>query len=61
MSVRIHEVNPLPAALHEQELAGYEAAYRNHYQAWAEVLARNVEAIRRGSYSLHWMETSEAR
>ena len=61
MSVRIHEMKPLPAVLHEQELAGYEAAYRNHYQAWAEVLARNVEAIRRGSYSLHWMETGEAR
>ncbi|MEQ8659644.1 MAG: hypothetical protein RLW62_02385 [Gammaproteobacteria bacterium] len=61
MSVRIHAMSPLPSALENDALARYEAAYRNHHDAWAEVLNRNVEAIRRGSYSLHWLDTTQAR
>lgn len=62
MSVRIHEMNPLPPAvsMHEEALAHYVDAYRNHYKSWAEVLNRNVEQIKRGQYSLHWLDTSKA-
>lgn len=62
MSVRIHEMDPLPPAvsMHEEALANYVDAYRNHYKSWAEVLNRNVEQIKRGQYSLHWLDTSKA-
>lgn len=62
MSVRIHDMQVLPPAvgLNEESLARYEQAYREHYRSWAEVLARNVEAIQRGSYSLHWLNTAGA-
>jgi len=59
---------PVPAAtiglagaraslLTEAQLAHYEASYRKDYQAWAEVLGENIERIRRGSFSLHWLKT----
>ena len=62
MSVRIHDMQPLPPAiaLNEEGLANYEAAYRKHHQSSAEVLNRNVEAIHRGQYSLHWLNTDQA-
>ncbi len=60
--VRIHEIAPLPPAqqLDTEQLARYEAAYRRDYLSWAEVLNENVERIKRGSYSLHWLDTSGA-
>lgn len=60
---RIDSMRPLPPAhaLTEEGLERYEEAFRSHYKAWAEVLARNAERIRRGRYSLHWLETEGAR
>jgi hypothetical protein len=57
--VRPEDLEPLRPTylLNEEQLAGYEAAYRQDYLAWAEVLGENVDRIRRGSYSLHWMNT----
>lgn len=62
MSVRVQDMSPLPivANLDDEGLAQYEAAYSSQYKTWAEVLGRNVDAIRRGSYSLHWMNTDKA-
>lgn len=62
MSVRIHEMDPLPvsASLGEQSLESYEKAYRNHFSAWGEILNRNVERLKAGQYSLHWLDTSQA-
>ncbi len=61
-AVRVHELDPLPAALalHEEGLARYEDAFRNHYKAWSEVLERNVSRVKRGEYSLHWLDTTQA-
>lgn len=43
--------------MNEEQLSHYEATFRKDYQTWAEILGENVERIRRGSYSLHWMNT----
>ena len=57
--VRVENLKPLnqPYLMDEAQLAEYEASYRNDYHAWAQVLSENVERIRRGSYSLHWLNT----
>ena len=57
--VRIHEIAPLPPAhaLTEEGLARYEKTFRQQYQKWGEVLARNAERLAKGSYSLHWLDT----
>ncbi|MCH8258555.1 MAG: hypothetical protein IIA75_11740 [Proteobacteria bacterium] len=62
MSVRIEDMAPLPTgvSLNEEALERYENAYRNHYQAWGEILNRNIESITKGSYSLHWLDTDKA-
>ena len=62
MSVRIEDMAPLPTgvSLNEEALEQYENAYRNHYQAWGEILNRNIESITKGSYSLHWLDTDKA-
>ncbi len=45
--------------LTEAQLAHYEASYRHDYAAWARVLGENIERIRRGSYSLHWLDADD--
>ncbi len=58
-TARVLDRNQLdgPRLVEEERLAHYEATYREHCQAWALVLGENVERIRRGSYSLHWLDT----
>jgi len=60
--VRIHETRPLPPAhaLTEEGLERYESSFREQYQQWAQLLARNAERLARGSYSLHWLDTDGA-
>lgn len=61
-AVRIHEIAPLPPqiALADDALANYEDEFRRHHKVWAEVLNRNIENIRKGQYSLHWLATDKA-
>ena len=51
---------PPPTPLANEALARYEDAFRNHYSAWAEVLARNTERFHAGRLSLHWLDTDKA-
>lgn len=62
MSVRIHEIDPLPPGtpLDEASLEQYESTYRRYHQVWGEVLNRNIERIQAGQYSLHWLDTDNA-
>jgi hypothetical protein len=41
-------------------LARYETAFRERYREWAALLAANAERLRRGQYSLHWLDTTQA-
>lgn len=61
-AVRIHEIDPLPPShpLNEEDLAHYEDAFRHNYKSWAEILNRNVESIKKGQFSLHWLDTNGA-
>ena len=51
---------PHEIELEEQAVAEYEARFRSHVQIWGELLEENLDRLRRGSFSLHWMETDEA-
>ncbi len=51
---------PHEIELEEQAVAEYEARFRSHAQIWGELLEENLDRLRRGSFSLHWMETDEA-
>jgi len=59
--VRPDNLKPLPPEhsylMNEEQLARYEVMFRKDYQIWAEILGENVERIKRGSFSLHWMNT----
>ena len=38
----------------------YESEFKQYATKWAEILDRNAERMKRGSYSLHWMNTDKA-
>jgi hypothetical protein len=52
---------PPPAAdLEEEGLAAWEASFEHDKQIWGEILAENVDRLERGSYSLHWTDTTNS-
>jgi hypothetical protein len=51
---------PLGDAIGAEDVAKYEKKFDQHRKVWGELLEENVERIRRGSYSLHWLDTSKA-
>lgn len=52
---------PTPeASIDEAALAEYEAKFRGHYQIWGTLLEENLERLGKGSFSLHWTDTSKA-
>jgi hypothetical protein len=51
---------PTEVPLGEEELEAYEAKFRGYYQIWGELLEENMERLRKGSYSLHWLNTDNA-
>jgi len=55
-------IQPLPLSplLGEEAVAHYEESFRRHYGEWAALLERNAERLRRGEYSLHWLDTDGA-
>ena len=56
------EMDPLPGSgLEAEALARYEDTFRNHYKEWAAMLQRNAARLRRGEYSLHWLDSTQAR
>lgn len=59
MSNPIENLTAPPAmeGLSEEGLAAYLEKFNRDRQIWGELLNRNVERIRKGSYSLHWMNT----
>ena len=59
----IDSIRPLPAdpRLGEEAVSRYEEHFRRHYAEWASLLERNAERLARGSYSLHWLDTENAR
>jgi hypothetical protein len=59
---RPNEILPLPVTGHmtAEALASYEAYFGHHANIWTQILEENVARLSRGSYSLHWMDTSQA-
>lgn len=59
---RPNEILPLPVTGHmtAEALVSYEAYFGDHANTWTQILEENVERLSRGSYSLHWMDTSRA-
>lgn len=45
------------ASMNDEQVTAYEKRFREDYQGWSELLGQNVDRIKRGSYSLHWMNT----
>ena len=60
--LRAESLRPLPPAsgMNEEQVAHYESEFKEHVTRWAEILERNAERMRRGQYSLHWMNTDKA-
>lgn len=52
---------PAGTVLDEAALAHYETAFGQNYRTWTEILQRNRERLRRGKYSLHWLNTDGSR
>src|SRR5438094_736390 len=50
---------PAAADLEEEGLAAWEASFEHDRQIWGELLAENVDRLERGSYSLHWTDTTD--
>ena len=51
---------PAAADLEEEGLAAWEASFEHDRQIWGELLAENVDRLERGSYSLHWTDTTNS-
>lgn len=51
---------PSDITLDEEGLAAYRARFHEHYQRWGALLQENLDRLARGSYSLAWMDTSQA-
>jgi hypothetical protein len=51
---------PAAADLEEEALAAWEAAFERDRQVWGELLAGNIDRLERGSYSLHWTDTTNS-
>jgi hypothetical protein len=60
--VRVDSLRPLPASssMNEEAVARYESEFNQHATQWQEILERNNERMKKGSYSLHWMNTDKA-
>ena len=61
-TVRVDSMRPLPASpsMNEEAVNRYETMFKEHATHWQEILERNSERMKRGSYSLHWMNTEKA-
>jgi hypothetical protein len=61
-TVRVDSLRPLPASssMNEEAVARYESEFKQHATQWQEILERNSERTKKGSYSLHWMNTDKA-
>ena len=61
-TVRVDSLRPLPASasMNEEAVARYETEFKQHATQWQEILERNAERMKKGSYSLHWMDTDKA-
>ena len=46
--------------MNEEQVAHYESEFKQHVTRWDEILERNAERMKRGQYSLHWMNTDKA-
>ncbi len=58
---RVESLRPLPpAGLNDEQVARYESQFKEHTNRWAEILQRNADRMRKGEYSLHWMNTDGA-
>ncbi|MGH8974092.1 MAG: ferritin-like domain-containing protein [Acidimicrobiia bacterium] len=52
---------PPPAAeLEEEGLAAWEESFQRDKQIWGELLDENIDRLERGSYSLHWTDTTNS-
>src|ERR1700731_4291112 len=61
-TVRVDSLRPLPASpsMSEEAVARYESEFKQHATKWQEILERNTERMKKGSYSLDWMNTDKA-
>jgi hypothetical protein len=59
---RVESLRPLPPSpsMNEEAVATYESEFKQYATKWAEILDRNGERMKKGSYSLHWMNTDKA-
>jgi hypothetical protein len=59
---RVESLRPLPPSpsMNQEAVATYESEFKEYATKWAEILDRNAERMKRGSYSLHWMNTDKA-
>jgi len=62
ISSKMETLKPLPTfnPMNEEQVARYESEFREHCNHWGEILERNGERMKRGEYSLHWMNTEGA-
>ena len=62
-SSRVDSLRPLPPSpsMNEEAVATYESEFKQYATKWPEILDRNAERMKRGSYSLHWMNTERPR
>jgi hypothetical protein len=50
---------PIAGDLGAEEVAAYETKFRAHRAKWGACLEENLDRIRHGQYSLHWLDTSK--
>ena len=60
--MRVDSLRPLPTSpsMTEEAVIRYETEFKQHATHWQEILERNSERMKKGSYSLHWMNTENA-
>jgi hypothetical protein len=51
---------PNETPLEGEALEAYEKKFHEYYNTWGELLQENLDRLSRGSFSLHWMDTSKA-
>jgi len=54
------EAPPTETPLEGDALEAYEKKFKGYYEIWGTLLQENLDRLQKGSYSLHWTDTSKA-
>lgn len=53
----VHAAELFGAGADEEALANHITKFDRHREVWGEILTENLDRLRKGSMSLHWMDT----